>query len=138
MIKIKKIIQTAFIFLFVSIKAHAGSTWSSESYFTGSVAESKAACLAHALSLGYTASHCIKVDGRVYGGNWCKSGTPELLYCGQEPGNIDYIMVHYYYPKYTLSDYYDNNQGNMCVGNPIDPVSGSKIQKELLISLEDI
>jgi RHS repeat-associated protein len=134
----KKIIQTAFIFLFVSIKAHAGSTWSSESYFTGSVAESKAACLAHALSLGYTASHCIKVDGRVYGGNWCKSGTPELLYCGQEPGNIDYIMVHYYYPKYTLSDYYDNNQGNMCVGNPIDPVSGSKIQKESLISTDGI
>ena len=69
------------------------------------------------------------MDGKVYGGNWCKSGTPELLYCGQEPGNIDYIMVHYYNPKYTLSDYYDNNQGNMCVGNPIDPVSGSKIQK---------
>ena len=134
----KKIIQTAYIFLLVSVKAHGGSTWSSESFFTGSVAESEAACIAHALSLGYTAGHCIKVDGRVYGGNWCKSGTPELLYCGQEPGSIDYIMVHYYYPKYTLSDYYDNNQGNMCVGNPIDPVSGSKIQKELLISTDGI
>ena len=128
------------VFIF-SLKVFAAGSYTSETYFSDSFEEAKSSCIAHALSLGYDgcgSNSAAYMAGVWSGGWWCANGQGGVYACGQETGNVDFVFVHYYFPKYTLSDYYGNNHGNICVGNPINPVSGSKIQKESLISTEGI
>jgi len=56
-------------------------------------------------------------------------------------GDCDGIPLAYsYYTKelYTVVPTTSNNQPNMCTGNPIDPVTGNKLQREHLFEIEAI
>ena len=56
-------------------------------------------------------------------------------------GDCDGIPLAYSYwtrELFTLAPPLDNNQPNICVGNPVDPVTGNKFQREKLIEIDSI
>ena len=127
-----KTIQASLILLLISFRAHGQS----EVYFVGGHEEAKSACDAHVASLNYVDNYCPSGLGWAASWNLCTSGTPYERNCGEELGTFpDRVSIFYYYPLYVISDNYDKNNNVCTVGNPVDPVSGSKVQREPLINI---
>ena len=106
--------------------------------FAGSQAEALAACEAQAASYGYPgcADPASSVEqGYVYGGNWCDKLE---LYNGSWVCTGDSHLAIVYFPIYKIGDAYNKNKNTCTVGNPIDPATGTKIQREPLIYVNGV
>jgi RHS repeat-associated protein len=127
-----KIISLIFFILLITFKAYANE----EPYLADSHEGAVAACNAHVASLGYIDNHCSYGLGWAASWNLCTSGTPYVTNCGEEPGTTpDRISIFYYYPLYTIGGSYYANNNSCTVGNPVDPVTGSKTQHESLVDI---
>jgi len=121
------------LFLLAPFQLNAASII--ESSAAGSQAEAIAACEARAASFG--AAGCADPGtsykaGYVYGGNWCDKYE---TYNERKVCVGDTYLSFFYFPVYKIGTSYYRNQNTCTVGNPIDPVTGSKKQKEPLIDL---
>ncbi|MBT8134294.1 MAG: hypothetical protein KJO03_07265, partial [Gammaproteobacteria bacterium] len=128
-----KLLRYSYLLLALSFtgisSVHAKHYWEGSAGYFESLGQ---LCAAEADNRGGNAALC-DVSGPVeYGTGF--TGSCHIGLCDGIP------LAYAYYTKelYTIAPPLDNNQPNMCVGNPIDPVTGNKFQKEHLLELEAI
>ncbi len=129
--------------LIVALPSYTSAYTTFNAFFAGSYDGARSSCLAFANPLGGGCG-----GGNVWAGqtnfaagSLCANGNsafpwPQNVNCGLPPDEEpEYLFNYYYYPVYELGTAYDKNKNSCTVGNPIDPVTGVKKQKEPLINL---
>lgn len=119
-----------------------------ESFSAGDVDAAHSACASYIASLGYTGVAACALpynDARladyVYVTNLCADGYPgpDAYNCGHDDTNYVLKSAYFYFPHYSMMDTYEE-ESYQCsnVGNPINPVTGSKRQTEALIAIDGV